>query len=212
VGAWAASPMTIMRPACQTGKCTREWVGLARMMSAGSLACTSPTAGHVGEPPHFPARCQRVAEERPFAEDHGVAPRFGIHRHAAGVAAEVDQADVGGCGRGGVDEPAGHRADAVGTDQHLPTPVRAPRANAFAERWVGTVRRELLDRMLILGRRQLETVLAGYVAHDNEHRPHRALGQASPLTAVPPTAPTGDVRVVRADRLGRLIHEYAQVA
>jgi putative transposase len=77
---------------------------------------------------------------------------------------------------------------------------------------VGTVRRELLDRMLILGRQQLETVLAGHVAHYNEHRPHRALGQASPLRAIPPAAPTGDVRVVRVDRLGELIHEYAQVA
>jgi putative transposase len=94
----------------------------------------------------------------------------------------------------------------------LRTPVRAPRANAFAERWVGTVRRELLDRMLILGRRQLETVLAGYVVHYNAHRPHRALGQASPLGAVPPFAPPVDVRVVRFDRLGGLIHEYAQVA
>ena len=81
----------------------------------------------------------------------------------------------------------------------LRTPVLAPRANAFAERWVGTVRRELLDRMLVVGRGQLETVLAGYVAHYNEHRPHRALGQAAPLTAVPPPPPTGDVRV---DRLG----------
>src|SRR6266536_1647727 len=94
----------------------------------------------------------------------------------------------------------------------LRTPVLAPRANAFAERWVGTVRRELLDRMLVVGRGQLETVLAGYVAHYNEHRPHRALGQAAPLTAVPPPAPTGDVRVVRVDRVGGLIHEYAQVA
>jgi transposase InsO family protein len=91
----------------------------------------------------------------------------------------------------------------------LRTPARAPRANAFAERWVGTVRREVIDRMLILGRRQLETVLAGYVAHYNEHRPHCALGQASPLTAVPPTTPSGDMRVVRVDRLGGLIHEYA---
>jgi hypothetical protein len=96
--------------------------------------------------------------------------------------------------------------------QILRTPVRAPRANAFAERWVGTVRRELLDRMLILGQRQLETVLAEYVAHYNEHRPHRALGQASPLKAVPPPAPTADTCVVRVDRLGGLIHEYAQVA
>jgi transposase InsO family protein len=84
--------------------------------------------------------------------------------------------------------------------------------NAFAERWVGTVRREVLDRMLIFGRRQLEMVLASYVAHDNEHRPHRALGQASPLTAVSPTTPTADMRVVRVDRLGGLIHEDAQVA
>ena len=58
--------------------------------------------------------------------------------------------------------------------QILRTPVRAPRANAFAEWWVGTVRREVLDRMLIVGRRQLEKVLASYVAHYNEYRPHTA--------------------------------------
>jgi hypothetical protein len=56
--------------------------------------------------------------------------------------------------------------------------------------------------MLIFGRRQLEMVLASYVAHDNEHRPHRALGQASPLTAVPLITPTVDMRVVPVDRLG----------
>jgi putative transposase len=94
----------------------------------------------------------------------------------------------------------------------LRTPVRAPRANAVAERWVGTVRRELLDRMLILGRRHLGRVLADYVAHDNKHRPHRALGHAPPLAAIPEPAPAPDVRVVRLDRLGGLIHEYAQVA
>ena len=66
--------------------------------------------------------------------------------------------------------------------------------------------------MLIFGRRQLEMVLASYVAHDNEHRPHRTLGQASPLTAVSLTTPTADLRVVRVDRLGGLIHEDAQVA
>jgi putative transposase len=63
----------------------------------------------------------------------------------------------------------------------LRTPVRAPRANAYAERWVGTVRRELLDRMLILGCRQLRSVPAEYVDHYNRHRPHRALGQRPPL-------------------------------
>ena len=96
--------------------------------------------------------------------------------------------------------------------QVLRTPVRAPRANAYAERWVGTVRRELLDRMLIVGCRQLRWVLAEYVDHDNGHRPHRALGQAPPLgPAEPPVIrPAGGV--VRRDRLGGLIHEYAQVA
>jgi putative transposase len=94
----------------------------------------------------------------------------------------------------------------------LRTPVRAPRANAYAERWVGTVRREVLDRMLIVGDRQLRAVLAEYVDHYNGHRPHRALGQAPPLgPAEPPLVlPAGSV--VRRDRLGGLIHEYAQVA
>jgi transposase InsO family protein len=54
--------------------------------------------------------------------------------------------------------------------QVLRTPVRAPRANAYAERWVGTVRRELLDRMLSFGRRQLVLVLAEYADHYNGHR------------------------------------------
>jgi putative transposase len=96
--------------------------------------------------------------------------------------------------------------------QVLRTPVRAPRANAHAERWVGTVRRELLDRMLIVGCRQLRSVLAEYVDHYNGHRPHRALGQAPPLgPAEPPVIPPAG-RVARRDRLGGLIHEYAQVA
>jgi putative transposase len=63
----------------------------------------------------------------------------------------------------------------------LCTPVRAPQANAYAERWVGTMRREVLDRMLIFGRRHLASVLAESADHDNIHRPHRALGQAPPL-------------------------------
>jgi putative transposase len=58
--------------------------------------------------------------------------------------------------------------------QVLITPVRAPRANAYAERWVGTVRREVLDRTLIFGYRQLRSVLAEYMDHYNGHRPHPA--------------------------------------
>jgi putative transposase len=94
----------------------------------------------------------------------------------------------------------------------LTTPVRAPRANAYAERWVGTVRREVLDRMLILGCRQLRAALAEYVDHYNVHRPHRALGQAPPLGSCEPAVFVPAGRVVRRDRLGGLIHEYAQVA
>jgi len=94
----------------------------------------------------------------------------------------------------------------------LITLVRAPRANAYAERWVGTVRRELLDRMLILGCRQLQAVLAEYVDHYNGHRPHRALGQAPPLRPAEPPVVLTTRRVLRRDRLGGLIHEYAHVA
>jgi putative transposase len=94
----------------------------------------------------------------------------------------------------------------------LRTPVRAPRANAYAERWVGTVRRELLDRMLILGCRQLRSVLAEYVDHYNRHRPHRALGQTPPLGAGRSAVVVPAGTVARRDRLGGLIHEYAQAA
>jgi len=92
----------------------------------------------------------------------------------------------------------------------LRTPVRRMRANAIAERWIGTVRRELLDRMLILNRRQLGTVLAEYVAHFNAHRPHRTLNQAAPLQPLPPPASPSQLHIRRRDRLGGLIHEYSQ--
>jgi transposase InsO family protein len=94
----------------------------------------------------------------------------------------------------------------------LRTPVRAPQANAIAERWIGTLRRELLDRMLILNRRQLGTVLAEYVTHFNAHRPHRALNQAAPRQPLPSPASPSHLHIRRRDRLGGLIHEYSQVA
>jgi putative transposase len=99
----------------------------------------------------------------------------------------------------------------------IKAPVRAPKARAHAERWVGTVRRECLDRLLILGRRHLEHVLASYTRRYNEHRPHRSLRQRAPLaTAMGSERPIGDVidldRVRRRDELGGLIHEYELAA
>jgi transposase len=83
----------------------------------------------------------------------------------------------------------------------------APRMNAIMERWVGSVRREILDRILIMNERHLRTVLAEYETYFNEHRPHQALNQASPLRALPDPV-DADIKVTRRDRLGGLLHEY----
>ena len=89
------------------------------------------------------------------------------------------------------------------------TPIAAPIAKAHAERWVGSVRRECLDRILILSRSHLERVLREYVDHHNTHRPHRALGQQPPVAKpIPIRPPPRDAHVRRRDRLGGLIHEY----
>jgi putative transposase len=95
------------------------------------------------------------------------------------------------------------------------TPIRAPKANAIAERFVGTVRRECLDRLLISGRRHLERVLRVFVEHYNTHRPHRALALAPP----DPRRPTLRLVVTpnrhgvrRRGRLGGLIREYSMAA
>ncbi len=96
------------------------------------------------------------------------------------------------------------------------TPVRAPRANAYAERCVGTIRRECLDRILIFGRRHLEAVLTEYVDHYNRHRPHRSLAQTSPLSPTSPVLPRRPppdaTQLRRSDRIGGLIHEYELAA
>jgi hypothetical protein len=78
-------------------------------------------------------------------------------------------------------------------------------------RRVGSVRREILDRILIMNERHLHTVLAEYEIYFNEHRPHRALNQAGPLRALPEFV-DADIKATRRDRLGGLLHEYAQVA
>ncbi len=92
------------------------------------------------------------------------------------------------------------------------TPIRAPNANAYAERWVGTLRRECLDRILIVNRRHLEHVLRLYTAHYNRHRPHRSLSLQPPdqPPAVLVRAPA--ITIHKREVLGGLINEYKAAA
>jgi putative transposase len=98
--------------------------------------------------------------------------------------------------------------------QVLLTPAQAPRANALAERWVRTVRRECLDRILIYNSRHLLTVLYEYLTHYNQHRPHQGREQRPPErdTLPAPVADLGLTRVRRRTVLHGLINEYQQAA
>ena len=93
-------------------------------------------------------------------------------------------------------------------------PPRAPKANAFAERWVRTVRHECLDWMLIWNCRHLEHVLTDYVRHYNTARPHRGIHLGVPAADnEPPPASLAQIRrVERVDVLGGLVHEYRHAA
>src|SRR6266540_498820 len=96
----------------------------------------------------------------------------------------------------------------------IKAPVRAPKARAHAERWVESVRRECLDRLLIVGRRHLEHVVREYALHYNMHRPHRSLDQRPPLAKPPIDEPAPSAELLqldllrRRDRLGGLLREY----
>jgi putative transposase len=95
----------------------------------------------------------------------------------------------------------------------IQTPFRAPNANAFAERWVATVRSECLDWTLIRGRRHLERSLHTYVRHYNEARPHRGVGLRPPAGAeIRAQSDPRPASVRRRDVLGGLIHEYEAAA
>ena len=95
--------------------------------------------------------------------------------------------------------------------QVIRTAPQAPKANAYAERWVGTVRRECTDRILILSERHLASVLADYTTHYNRHRPHRALAQRPPNRSSAGNPPAA-TKIHRRQILGGLINEYAQAA
>ncbi|HEV2033814.1 MAG TPA: integrase core domain-containing protein [Candidatus Dormibacteraeota bacterium] len=88
-------------------------------------------------------------------------------------------------------------------------PFRAPRTNAYAERWVGTVRREVLDHLLIFGPRQLECVLEEFIDHYHTVRLHQGLGQWTPIRGAQAQSEPDTAHVIRIDRLGGLLHEYA---
>jgi transposase InsO family protein len=90
-------------------------------------------------------------------------------------------------------------------------PTRSPRANAYAERFVLTVRTEVTDRMLIFGERHLRTVLTQYTPHCNGRRPHRSR-QLRPLRAAHPVADLSQQRIQRRTVLGGLISEYERAA
>ena len=93
----------------------------------------------------------------------------------------------------------------------IKTPVRSPRANAHAERFVRTVREECLDWTLVLGHRHLEKTLVEYIRHYNEHRPHRGLGLEAPMPGHT-TVPSLLGKIARRSVLDGLIHEYHQLA
>ena len=133
-------------------------------------------------------------------DDQGVRPRFLVRDRDSKFTRDFDEV---------------FRSEGI---RVIRAPVRAPQARAHAERWVGTVRRECLDRFLILGRRHLELVIKTYALHYNEHRPHRSLGQRAPC-GEPPLSDEeamADVidldRVRKRDLLGGLIHEYRLAA
>jgi putative transposase len=90
-------------------------------------------------------------------------------------------------------------------------PPKSRRANAYAERFVLTVRTEVTDRMLIFGERHLRTVLAGYETHDNGRRPHRSR-QLRPPRPDYPVADLARERIQRRPVLGGLINEYERAA
>jgi putative transposase len=128
-------------------------------------------------------------------EDAGTWVKFVLHDRDASFTAEFDA----------VFRAAGARV--------IRSAVQAPRMNSVMERWIGSCRRELLDRTLVWNKRHLMTVLRDYEDFYNTHRPHRALKQAAPLRPLPDGATNLDhFRVQRRDRAGGVIHEYRLVA
>jgi transposase InsO family protein len=97
--------------------------------------------------------------------------------------------------------------------KEIRTPVRAPKANALAERWVGTLRRECLDHVFVFNERHLQTIVNELLAYYNVHRPHRSLGLKPPCPEPPgPTATAPAGRIIAQPVLGGLHHVYRKAA
>jgi putative transposase len=128
-------------------------------------------------------------------EDAGTSVKFVLHDRDASFTAAFDA----------VFQAAGVRI--------VRSAIQAPRINSIMERWIGSCRRELLDRTLIWNRPHLMTVLREYEDFYNNHRPHRTLNQAAPLRPLPDRVTNLDhFRLRRRDRAGGVIHEYRLVA
>ena len=178
-----------------------SWVLTASGLASG----TAPTTVTAVE---FPAKSE-AAGPVPHLRTRRRRPRRPIH-----------------IGPGTVESPLGPTAPAQFTGDFdeifrtegikiLKTPVRAPIANAFAERWIGTLRRELLDRTIIWNQRQLQRLVIDYIAHYNAHRPHRSLEQRPPRHTTPDDNTTDHplpLRLVRTTRCDGLINEYKHAA
>ncbi len=128
-------------------------------------------------------------------EDAGIRARFLIHDRDASFCAAFDEilADAG--------------------IEVIRSAVRAPRMNAVMERWFRSLRAELTDRTLIWNIPHLLRLLREYEAFYNDHRPHRALGQAAPMCPLPENViDLESLRVKRRDRAGGLLHQHQHVA
>jgi transposase InsO family protein len=128
-------------------------------------------------------------------EDAGTRMKFVLHDRDASFTAAFDA----------MFQAAGARV--------IRSAIQAPRMNSIMERWIGSCRRELLDRTLVWNQRHLMIVLREYEDSCNTHRPHRALKQAAPHRPLPDGVTDLDqFRVHRRDRAGGVIHEYHLVA
>ena len=127
-------------------------------------------------------------------QEGGLAARFLVRDRDSKFTAAFDQV---------------FRSDGV---EVIQLPYRRPVANSFAERWVGTARREVLDHLLIFGHRHLEAVLKEFLIHYHHARPHQGLGQRPPDSDSSSCPLVRGDRIVRRDRLGGLLHEYSRAA